>query len=207
MRRPGGGRVGYALKSESVEALLQALAKVRRGKTYLAPELVARMAAASDQDRSADVLGVLSEREHEVFRLAADCRLPQEIAGELCLARKTVDTHLNRIHRKLGLRSRADLVKLAAGLGLVHGVRSARAASDDPAALVRHAGDDDVREHERLARGRAAGVVRVDAQVQRLAGGDRARRGSGSCWSPPCPSPPSSAMPSAVGALKSGVSE
>ncbi len=63
-----------------------------------------------------------------MFRLAADCRLPQEIAGELCLARKTVDTHLNRIHRKLGLRSRADLVKLAAGLGLVHGIRSAREA-------------------------------------------------------------------------------
>ena len=122
------GAIGYALKSESVEALLIALAKVDRGETYLAPELVARMAAASARDRSADVLGVLSEREREVFRLAADCRLPQEIAGELCLARKTVDTHLNRIHRKLGLRNRADLVKLAAGLGLVHGVRSARQA-------------------------------------------------------------------------------
>jgi len=84
--------------------------------------------ASSAQGPSADVLGVLSEREREVFRLAADCRLPQEIAGELCLARKTVDTHLNRIHRKLGLRSRADLVKPAAGLGLVHGIRSAREA-------------------------------------------------------------------------------
>ena len=123
------GAIGYALKSESVEALLEALAKVDRGETYLAPELLARMAAAaSHRDRSGDVLGVLSEREREVFRLAADCRLPQEIAGELCLARKTVDTHLNRIHRKLGLRSRADLVKLAAGLGLVHGIRTARQA-------------------------------------------------------------------------------
>lgn len=121
------GAVGYALKSERVEALLQALAQVRRGETYLAPELVARMATASSaQGRSADVLGVLSEREREVFRLAADCRLPQEIAGELCLARKTVDTHLNRIHRKLGLRNRADLVKLAAGMGLVHAIRSTR---------------------------------------------------------------------------------
>jgi DNA-binding NarL/FixJ family response regulator len=123
------GAIGYALKSETTEALLHALALVGRGKRYLAPELVARMSTLSSAaDRSADVLEVLSEREREVFRLAADCRLPQEIAGELCLARKTVDTHLNRIHRKLGLRNRADLVKLAASMGLVHAIRPPRQA-------------------------------------------------------------------------------
>ena len=107
---------------------MQALEQVRRGERYIAPELVEKLAAvSSDAAASADVLDVLSEREREVFRLAADCRMPQEIAGELCLARKTVDTHLNRIHRKLGLRNRADLVKLAARLGLVHAVRTARA--------------------------------------------------------------------------------
>jgi DNA-binding NarL/FixJ family response regulator len=121
------GAIGYALKSETAEALLRALAQVSRGEIYVAPELVARMAAvSSDHDGPADALDVLSEREREVFRLAADCRLPQEIAVELCLARKTVDTHLNRINRKLGLRNRADLVKLAAGLGLVHAIRTSR---------------------------------------------------------------------------------
>jgi DNA-binding NarL/FixJ family response regulator len=122
------GAIGYALKSESPDALLQALARVSRGEPYVAPELQERMATESSNGaRSSDVLDVLSEREREVFRLAADCRMPQEIAGELCIARKTVDTHLNRINRKLGLRNRSDLVRMAARLGLVHAVRTARA--------------------------------------------------------------------------------
>jgi len=122
------GAIGYALKSESPDALLLALARVSRGEPYVAPELAERMAKESSQGaRSSDVLDVLSEREREVFRLAADCRMPQEIAGELCIARKTVDTHLNRINRKLGLRNRSDLVRMAARLGLVHAVRTARA--------------------------------------------------------------------------------
>jgi DNA-binding NarL/FixJ family response regulator len=121
------GAVGYALKAESAESLLVALEHVGRGECYIAPRLAEQMSmASSDHARSADVLGVLSEREHEVFRLAADCQEPQEIARELCVARKTVDTHLNRINRKLGLRNRAALVRLAARLGLVHAIRSSR---------------------------------------------------------------------------------
>jgi DNA-binding CsgD family transcriptional regulator len=72
---------------------------------------------------SLDVLGPLSKREREIFRLAADCRTSAEIANHLCLARKTVDTHLNRINRKLQLQYRAELVRLAASVGLVHSLR------------------------------------------------------------------------------------
>ena len=121
------GAVGYVLKAESADALLHALERVGRGECYIAPSLAEQMSTASpDRERSPGVLDALSEREHEVFRLAADCQEPQEIARELCLARKTVDTHLNRINRKLGLRNRAALVTLAARLGLVHAVRSSR---------------------------------------------------------------------------------
>jgi hypothetical protein len=81
--------------------------------------------------------------------MAADCRTASEIAAELCLARKTVDTHLNRISKKLGVRGRAELVRLAAGMGLVHSVRLACPAHKDergghvdavaqPASSVRH---------------------------------------------------------------------
>ena len=58
-----------------------------------------------------------------MFRLAAECLLTREIARELCISRKTVDTHLYRIHRKLGLRTSAELVRLASGLGLIHAGR------------------------------------------------------------------------------------
>ena len=71
-----------------------------------------------------EIQRVLSTREREVFRLAAECLLTREIARELCISRKTVDTHLYRIHRKLGLRTSAELVRLASSLGMVHAGRT-----------------------------------------------------------------------------------
>jgi DNA-binding NarL/FixJ family response regulator len=119
------GASGYALKTEGPEALVQALRQIARGERYLAPGIAARLTSyEARHQRANDVLGVLSEREREVFRLAADCRIAREIAQELCIARKTVDTHLNRINRKLGLRNLAELVRLAASLGLIHSART-----------------------------------------------------------------------------------
>lgn len=117
------GAVGYALKGDPPETLVQALDHAGRGSVYLAPSVAARLSALKSLPPARDVLGVLSEREHEVFRLAADCRTSPEIAQQLCLARKTVDTHLNRINRKLGLHDRAQLVRLAANIGLLHSLR------------------------------------------------------------------------------------
>jgi NarL family two-component system response regulator LiaR len=126
------GAVGYVLKADPLDTLLQALEQVARGFPYVAPTLAARL---SDFDPSRDtgrVLDVLSVREREVFRLAADCSTSPEIARELCIARKTVDTHLDRIGRKLGLHVRAELVRLAVGIGLVHSIRRPQAERRKP---------------------------------------------------------------------------
>jgi two-component system, NarL family, response regulator LiaR len=117
------GAAGYVLKADGPETLQQALDSIRRGVRYVAPSLVDQVTALEAQPPRSDFLDVLSEREREIFRLAADCQTAAEISRELCLARKTVDTHLNRIHRKLGLRDRAELVRLAASAGLVHAIR------------------------------------------------------------------------------------
>jgi len=115
------GASGYALKSEPTESLEVALRMVMRGERYLAPPVAARLAAyEARRSQPTDVLGILSEREREVFRLAAECMLAREISRELCISRKTVDTHLYRIHRKLGLRNSTELVRMAAVLGLIH---------------------------------------------------------------------------------------
>lgn len=118
------GAVGYVLKGDSPETLEQALDHVARGAPYVASRLKACLSAFEKTRATSDLLNLLSEREREIFRLAADCRTSAEIARELCLARKTVDSHLNKINRKLGLHTRAQLVRLAASLGLVHSVRS-----------------------------------------------------------------------------------
>jgi DNA-binding CsgD family transcriptional regulator len=92
----------------------------------LAPRLAAFEARRRD---ASDVLGILSPREREVFRLASECVIARDMAKELCIARKTVDSHLNRINRKLGLRNMAELVRLAANLGMLHSARSSRIAA------------------------------------------------------------------------------
>jgi DNA-binding NarL/FixJ family response regulator len=112
------GAIGYILKSEGAEAFVRALRSVARGERYLTPEIATRLAPYQRRnDGTADVLAVLSDREREVFRLAASCLLSREIADELVISRKTVDTHLYRIHRKLGLQTSAELVRLGASLG------------------------------------------------------------------------------------------
>jgi DNA-binding NarL/FixJ family response regulator len=118
------GALGYVLKADDPATLLQALDTCARGSRFLSPSVAARLPDPGSPH--ADVLDVLSQREREIFRLAADCRTSREIAANLCIARKTVDTHMNRINRKLALRDRAQLVRLAATLGFVHSIRSDR---------------------------------------------------------------------------------
>ena len=126
------GAVSYVLKADSPDALKSALEHAVRGVSYMSPAVAAALSTAEARP-TGDVLDVLSEREREIFRLAADCRTSPEIARDLCVARKTVDTHLNRIHKKLGLRDRAELVRLAAGIGLVHSIREQQVSIPAPA--------------------------------------------------------------------------
>jgi DNA-binding NarL/FixJ family response regulator len=121
------GASGYALKTEGTEALVNALRTIIKNDRYVAPTLAALLGSyESRRKRPLDTLSILSLREREVFRLAADCLLTREIASELCISRKTVDTHLYRIHRKLGLRTSAELVRLACNLGLMRRSGGAR---------------------------------------------------------------------------------
>lgn len=126
------GAIGYVLKSDPPETLRQALDDSVRGVRYLAPVLATKLTPAlMAAPRTGSVLDALSEREREVFRLAAECRTAVEIARDLCISRKTVDVHLNRINRKLALRDRAHLVRLAVGIGLVHSIRLPERGRDD----------------------------------------------------------------------------
>jgi two-component system invasion response regulator UvrY len=125
------GAAGYLLKAQPPADLIEAMRTVARGEQYLSAHLAGKLAAAatSDGQPSTNVLSALSEREREIFRLASDCRGAAEIALALCISRKTVDSHLNRINRKLRLRNLAELVRLAATVGIVHSVRRSAGAT------------------------------------------------------------------------------
>jgi len=179
------GATGYALKSDGPDALLEALRATAQGERYLAPAVAGRLDAHKARRRiGSDVLAVLSEREREIFRLAAECLMTREIAAELCISRKTVDTHLYRIHRKLGLRTSAELVRLAASLGMVHGAQTreqaTRALATDsvpatPAAAAARAPDVDAAKGATAEKSGAIVDVRLAASPTRVLGADGPR--------------------------------
>lgn len=112
------GAVGYVLKADPPETLIEALERVSRGTAYIAPAIAGCVSALRKRRSAAgDVLSALSVREREIFRLAADGRTAVEIAGVIHIDRKTVHAHLSRINRKLGLRDRTQLTRLAISMG------------------------------------------------------------------------------------------
>jgi two-component system response regulator NreC len=107
------GASGYVLKEAADAELVAAIRQVAAGGSYVNPALGARFAAAETKEHIAAAADPLSEREHEVLVLLALGHTNQEIAGKLFISVRTAETHRAHIMRKLGLRSRAELVRYA----------------------------------------------------------------------------------------------
>jgi two-component system response regulator NreC len=103
------GAVGFVLKERADTELPVAVRLAARGEEYVSPHV----AAVLDALRRAVTGDGLSARETEVLRLIVLGHTSAEIAAKLHLSRRTVETHRARIHRKLGLASRAELVHFA----------------------------------------------------------------------------------------------
>jgi two-component system response regulator NreC len=104
------GALGYVLKEAADEELVTAVREAAQGRTYLHPRLGARLAAEPIDEGSPSEL---SEREVEVLRLIALGHTNSEIAGQLFLSVRTVESHRAHIQQKLGLSTRAELVRYA----------------------------------------------------------------------------------------------
>ncbi len=109
------GALGYVLKDAADAQLVQAVRMAAGGNTYLQPELGARLAAEPAASASDD----LSEREVEVLRFIALGHTNGEIAEQLFLSVRTVESHRAHIQQKLGLTTRSELVRYALERGLV----------------------------------------------------------------------------------------
>jgi two-component system, NarL family, response regulator NreC len=109
------GVVGYVLKEAADDELVQAVRSAAAGETYLQPALGARLAAEPDRG----VEDELSEREIEVLRRIALGYTNSEIAEQLFLSIRTVESHRAHIQQKLGLTTRSELVRYALDNGLV----------------------------------------------------------------------------------------
>ncbi len=113
------GARGYVVKEAADAELVAAIRDVAAGETYLSPTLGARVVADERRQRAEADADPLSPREHEVLRLLALGHTNQEIAQQLSISVRTAETHRAHIMRKLGLGSRAELVRYALERGLL----------------------------------------------------------------------------------------
>ncbi len=111
------GATGYVLKEAAEAELIQAVRLAAAGRTYLNPELGARLAA--EVPARAGPPDDLSEREVEVLRLIALGHTNSEIASQLYLSVRTVESHRAHIQQKTQRSSRAELVSYAREQGLL----------------------------------------------------------------------------------------
>lgn len=114
-RALSAGVLGYVLKEAADAELVQAVRSAAEGKTYLQPSLGARLAA----DDGTGASGGLSDREIEILKLIALGHTNAEIAEQLFLSIRTVESHRANIQSKLKVSSRSEMVRYALDQGLV----------------------------------------------------------------------------------------
>ena len=118
------GAAGYLLKSVRARELVGAVRAVHAGESVLHPliarKVLNRFAATSKQQRGQKVTEVLTEREREVLNLATRGLSNQDIATNLCLSLRTVQTHLSNIFNKLQVSSRTEAVVRAIKEGWIN---------------------------------------------------------------------------------------
>ena len=117
------GADGYTSKRAHLRDLLDSIRSVTRGRAFVSPDVSGAMVRALQRKEAAgargDVLSVLSERERQVLRLLAMGKAAKEVAVDLAISVKTVETHRARLCAKVATRSVADLTRLAVRTGLV----------------------------------------------------------------------------------------
>jgi two-component system response regulator NreC len=118
------GASGYVLKRSVDAELLAAIRAVHRGGTFVDPSLadvlVQDLFAKKDvKTRRTRPINILSDRELQVLQLVARGYSSQQIAKQILVGVKTVETYRSRLVQKLGLRTRSDVVRFAVQMGLL----------------------------------------------------------------------------------------
>lgn len=114
------GARGYLVKDAADVELVLAVRRVASGDEYVHPSLgAALLAPEAASARPSGPGGELSEREADVLRMVALGHTNADIAAELYVSVRTVETHRAHVQQKLGLKARADLARVARDFGLI----------------------------------------------------------------------------------------
>jgi DNA-binding NarL/FixJ family response regulator len=113
------GAHGYLLKDTAATELRNAVRAVCRGESYFSPPVASRLSAALRGEHDTHPLDQLTGREREVLLGIARGRTNKEIAAELGISHRTVETHRESLMRKLQIRTVAELTRFALATGIV----------------------------------------------------------------------------------------
>ena len=124
LRALGLGARGYVTKAEGLRGLSATIARVLAGDRVIAPALeqdavhaLGRFARHARE--GAAVAADLTTRERQVLELLSEGRTMRQMATRLGISPRTIETHVAKLYRKLGVRTRVQAVSRAATLGLV----------------------------------------------------------------------------------------
>lgn len=114
---------GFLTPSATLEEMTDAVRIICDGGAVLPPDLLGTVLRhlvhrSRANSGAAEILQDLTTREHEVFRLAAGGARKEEIGQALFISPATARTHLQRVYRKLGVHSQAELIALAVRAGV-----------------------------------------------------------------------------------------
>jgi DNA-binding NarL/FixJ family response regulator len=113
------GAAGYVVKKVADSELLLAIRAVHAGRTFVDLTQTLRPEHAPPGSNRAQRPKELSRREREVLRLLAQGHSNQQIADQIRVSVKTVETYRTRLREKLGLKERAELYRFAVESGIL----------------------------------------------------------------------------------------
>ncbi len=116
------GAIGYVLKDSAPDELINAINQSLKDIKYLSPKLPERLISAANGsmgNAEQDPYETLTDREREVFQMAAEGKTAPEIAKRLSISPRTAELHRSRMMNKLDLHSQSELVRYAVKRGIL----------------------------------------------------------------------------------------
>ena len=110
------GASGYLLKNTGLVQLIEALKELQNGGSPMSSNIARKLVTLfRQQQRDAEPLKMLSNRENEILHLLAKGLLYKEIADQLCISTGTVRQHIHKVYEKLHVQNRTEALNKAFG--------------------------------------------------------------------------------------------
>lgn len=111
---------GYITKGTPLDEMIRAIKKLHQGGRYFSHDVAEQLAEVLLSDNADSPFDLLSDREKQVAMMVVNCQSPQQIADQLFVSVKTINTYRYRIYEKVGVDSDVKLTHMAIRYGLIH---------------------------------------------------------------------------------------